>query len=285
MSRFKVYLEYEGTRYRGWQFQKNVRTVQGELLKAAGAVFKTESVEFYGSGRTDAGVHALLQVAHLDVHTVLAPEIIKIKLNDELPHDISIIEVERASDGFHARHDAVARSYLYQIARRRTAFGKRFVWWIKDPLDIAEIRKAAALFVGMKDFKSFTAAEPDEQSTKVLIDECLIEEAGELILIRITGSHFIWKMVRQVVGVLAEVGRGKMRASVVENLLHTHSAVPARLTAPPSGLFLERVYYEGDRRLSGLHPVLPVLTKQDFCIDVNTTQKMKRRRYEKHKRY
>lgn len=275
MGRFKVYLEYEGTRYRGWQFQKNVRTIQGELFKAVQAVFKTNTFEFYGAGRTDAGVHAILQTAHLDVRTMLAPEIIRMKLNDQLPHDISIIEVEKAADRFHARHDAVARSYLYQISRRRTAFGKRFVWWIKDPLDAEAIKNAAQLFVGMKDFQSFTAAEPGEQSTKVLIDECTIEEAGALILIRITGSHFIWKMVRQIVGVLAEIGRGNMKTADVEKYFVNHSADPAKLTAPPSGLFLERVYYKGDKKVSGIKPVLPVLRTIDFGIGNHQTHKMK----------
>ncbi|MGH2569091.1 MAG: tRNA pseudouridine(38-40) synthase TruA, partial [Bacteroidota bacterium] len=129
MPRFKLTLEYEGTRYSGWQIQKNARTVQGEFVQAIHKVFRTNEFEFHGSGRTDAGVHALMQVAHLDVKTVLAPEIIRMKLNDELPADINILEIEKAAPTFHARHDAVARRYLYQVSRRRTAFGKRFVWW------------------------------------------------------------------------------------------------------------------------------------------------------------
>ena len=102
-----MYLEYEGTRYSGWQVQKNARTVQGELLGTARSIFNTADMEIYGSGRTDAGVHALCQVAHLDVATMLAPEIIKLKFNDELPADINILEVEKTHKTFHARHDAV----------------------------------------------------------------------------------------------------------------------------------------------------------------------------------
>ena len=108
MPRFKVTLEYEGTRYSGWQVQKNARTVQGELHRALHSVFNTAAFELYASGRTDAGVHALGQVAHLDVNTVLAPEIIRMKVNDKLPPDINIIEVEKAARTFHARHDATA---------------------------------------------------------------------------------------------------------------------------------------------------------------------------------
>jgi tRNA pseudouridine38-40 synthase len=258
MARFKLTIEYEGTRFSGWQVQKNSRTVQGEISEAIRTVFNTTSFEFFGSGRTDAGVHALHQVAHLDVKTMLAPEIIRMKLNDELPADINIIEIEKAQALFHARHDALARSYLYQISRRRTAFGKRFVWWIKDPLDVSKMQQAAALFVGLKDFRSFTADDPEAKSTKVQVNSIDIQPSGDLILIRIVGSHFIWKMVRQMVGVLAEVGRDKISLDDVKNFLQTESGEPARLTAPPSGLFLERVYYKGDARLKELRPMMVV---------------------------
>jgi|ERR1041385_3395186 tRNA pseudouridine38-40 synthase len=258
MARFKVYLEYEGSQYSGWQIQQNARTVQGEIMNAIKKVFKTDNFELYGSGRTDAGVHALLQVAHLDLGTVLAPEVIRFKLNDELPSSINILEIEKAPKNFHARHDAVARSYLYQISRRRTAFGKRFVWWIKDELDIHNMRKAAKLFLGMNDFQSFTADDPEEKSTKVLVEDIEIKEDGDLILIRIYGSHFLWKMVRQIVGVLAEVGRGTLSLDKIERYLKGKSNEPAKLTAPPSGLFLERVYYPGDKKLEVLEPVINI---------------------------
>jgi tRNA pseudouridine38-40 synthase len=259
MSRFKLFIEYEGTRYSGWQVQKNARTVQGEIQAAIGKVFATTEFEFYGSGRTDAGVHALAQVAHLDVRTMLAPEIIRMKLNDALPPDVNILEVEKAEANFHARHDALARVYLYQISRRRSAFGKRFVWWVKDNLDVNAMRQAAEQFSGLKDFVSFTADDPDEKSTKVQLDPIVIRESGDLILIRFVGSHFLWKMVRQIVGVLAEVGRGAMSLNDVKRILHQPSDEPARLTAPPSGLFLERVYYPGDHRSTEVRPVMDVV--------------------------
>jgi tRNA pseudouridine38-40 synthase len=260
MPRFKLYIEYEGTRYRGWQVQKNVRTVQGDIMQAAEIIFKTREFEIYGSGRTDAGVHALQQVAHLDVKTMLAPEIIRMKLNDELPPDINVLEVEKAHPNFHARHDAVSRSYIYQICRRRTAFGKRFVWWIKDELDIKTMQRTAALFSGMHDFRSFTDDDPEEKSTKVLMEPIEMKESGDLILIRISGSHFIWKLVRRIVGVVAETGRGKLPIEKVEHYLATRSDEPAKLTAPPSGLFLERVYYKGEPILKELVPVMPIFT-------------------------
>ena len=243
-SRFKLFIEYEGTRYSGWQKQENAKTIQGTIIKAARESFGEDFIDLQGSGRTDSGVHAICQVAHLDVKTVLAPEIIKMRLNDLLPYDINILEVEKASQRFHARHDAESRSYLYQISKRRTAFGKNYVWWIKDKLDYQKIESAAKLFIGMHDFSSFSDDDPDEKSTKVLVDDIQVREKGELILIRIVGSHFIWKMVRRIIGVLVEVGRGRKSEKDILNYLSRKSSEVAKFTAPPSGLFLEKVFYK-----------------------------------------
>jgi len=128
MPRFKLRLEYAGTRYSGWQVQKNARTVQGELQRAIREATGHDPFELYGSGRTDAGVHALCQVAHADLETASSPEVLRLALNDQLPADIHVLSVERVSRKFHARHAALARSYLYQVSRRRTAFAKPFVW-------------------------------------------------------------------------------------------------------------------------------------------------------------
>jgi len=256
MARFKLYIEYEGTRYSGWQVQKNVRTVQGKLLEAADKIFKNEKIDIQGSGRTDAGVHALCQVAHLELKTVLAPEIIRIKLNDELPSDINILEVEKANPKFHARHDAIQRSYLYQISKRRTAFGKNYVWWIKDKLGFERMLSAAKLFKGMHDFVSFAGEDQEEKSTKVLIEDVRLKEEGELVLVRIVGSHFLWKMVRRMVGVLVEIGRGKLSEQELIKFLHSKSNKPAMFTAPPSGLFLEQVVYKGEKINYDLKPTI-----------------------------
>lgn len=258
MARFKLYIEYDGTRYSGWQMQKNSKSVQGKLYDAAKQIFKGEQIEIYGSGRTDAGVHALCQIAHLDVKTVLAPEIIRMKLNDELPADINILEVEKVYPKFHARYDAVSRSYLYQISRRRTSFGKPFVWWIKDNLNFDKMDKASKLFVGMHDFVSFADKDDEEKSTKVLIEDIQMKEEGDLILIRIIGSHFLWKQVRRMVGVLVEVGRGKLASNDLKYFLEHKSPTPAKYTAPPSGLFLERVLYEGEKSVSELQPLINI---------------------------
>lgn len=258
MPRFKLTIEYAGTRYSGWQIQKNARTVQGEIDRAVRTVTTRTNFELYGSGRTDAGVHALAQAAHLDIATPLPPETLRQRLNDELPADINILRVETVSYKFHARHSAVSRAYVYQISRRRTAFAKPFVWWIREPLDLDAMRAAAALFTGLQDFRAFTDDDPEEKSTKALIEQLEIEEAGALLLVRIGGSHFLWKMVRRIVGVLAAVGRGDLSAREVRALFTQASPVPARLTAPASGLFLARVTYPGDPPAD--EPVQPVIS-------------------------
>jgi tRNA pseudouridine38-40 synthase len=263
MSRFKLYIEYDGTRYSGWQKQHNAKTIQGLLQKTAEEIFHTKDVDIQGAGRTDGSVHALCQVAHLDVKTVLAPEIIKLKFNDALPYDINILEVAKQSNTFHARHDAISRWYIYQISRRRTAFGKQFVWWIKDELDFNKMLSASKLYLGMHDFSSFADKDNDEKSTKVLIEDIELLESGDLILIRIKGSHFLWKMVRRMIGVLAEIGRGKLNEDKLKFYLENKSNEPAKYTAPPSGLFLERIIYKkGENTL--LNPILPIPNKSYY---------------------
>jgi tRNA pseudouridine38-40 synthase len=255
MPRYKLTIEYAGTRYSGWQIQKNARTIQGDLHRAVGEGLGVARFETYGSGRTDAGVHALNQIAHLDLPSALPPASIVSRLNEALPHDINVLAAERVAARFHARHSAVARSYLYQIARRRSAFAKPFVWWVRDDLDLDRMRAAATHVTGFADFRAFTDDDPEEKSTRVLVESLVIAEDGALVLIRMVGSHFIWKMVRRVVGVLVEVGRGGLSPDAMPALLADDSGVPARLTAPASGLFLDRVFYEGDRRDWPLAPV------------------------------
>ena len=258
MPRFKLVIEYSGTRYSGWQIQTNARTVAGEIERAITDVTRRREFELYGAGRTDAGVHALAQAAHLELYTDLPAGTLRQRLNDALPADIHIRSIDKVPHRFHARHDAAARSYLYQISRRKSAFFKPYVWWVKEPLDVARMRDAAATFTGMQNFASFSADEPGEKSSKVLVDRVELAEDGDLVLVRIVGSHFLWRMVRRMVGVLAAVGRGELTASQVRGFLDERSDLPATLTAPASGLFLEAVYYRGDPPPAPLHAVAHV---------------------------
>ncbi len=255
MPRYKLTIEYAGTRYSGWQIQKNARTVQGELVRALGTIQGGRG-EVYGAGRTDAGVHALAQVAHADLASPLPTDALVARLNDALPADINVLAAERVPARFHARHSAVARSYLYQISQRRTAFAKPFVWWVRADLDVAAMQTAASRVVGLGDFRSFTDDDPEEKSTRVLVHQVTVARHGALILVRVVGSHVLWKMVRRLTGVLAGVGRGDLPPDSVAGLISADTALPAQLTAPASGLFLERVFYDDP---PGAWPLLPAM--------------------------
>lgn len=264
MPAWKLLIEYDGTRYAGWQMQPHARTIQGELLKAAETLLQIK-VELVGAGRTDAGVHALGQVAHLKTKqscASLSSRQLQFGLNDALPHDINVLHAHTAPASFHARHDALMRSYIYQISTRRTAFGKPYVWWVKDRLNVAAMTEASAALRGRHDFRSFCEAREDSSSTLVQVADAQLKAKGDLLLFRVSASHFLWKMVRRVVGALVEVGRGKLTVPDFKQLLTHQSGAPAAWTAPPSGLFLEKVEYPGDGKTPvGLNPVFAIGSK------------------------
>jgi tRNA pseudouridine38-40 synthase len=255
VTTLKVVLEYDGTRYSGWQEQLNARTVLGEVRKAAREVFGSQ-LEMQGAGRTDAGVHALGQVMHIKLpsdalggargNLVNARR----KLNELLPADIAILSLERVPRSFHARHDAVARAYLYQISKRKQAFTKRFVWWVKDDLDVPAMERAAAMLVGRHDFGCFREPDPSRpvESTIVVVYRAEIETNEDIVQFRIEASHFLWRMARRVVGVLVRIGQGAMTEQELAKLLAGKCDPKldvAAWTAPASGLFLESVRYPG----------------------------------------
>ncbi len=265
MRTIKLTIEYDGTRYSGWQMQANARTIAGELQQAAERYFE-RPVELGGAGRTDAGVHALAQVAHLKFPRWgsspvalrqrierLRPREIMYGINDLLPSDINLLEVADAAPAFHARHDARLRSYIYRISTRRTAFDKKYVWWIKDRLNVEAMEAAAAQLAGMHDFSAFSERDPrrDDLSPLVRVIGAQLTQEAHLLVFQITASHFLWKMVRRLVGSLVEIGRGKATVAELVGLLeqparrpgHVTGLDPARVTAPPSGLFLEEIVY------------------------------------------
>ncbi len=247
---YKLTLEYDGSKYSGWQTQTNARTVQGELQRAAGEIFGAEA-DIQGSGRTDAGVHALGQVAHGKVKNPrreLAPAELLEALNDRLPSSIAVVDAARAASSFHARHDAVARAYFYQISTRKTALAKRYVWWIKQPLDLEKMSQAAAHIAGRHDFAAFRAPDPSRrgESTIVVVNSAEIVRDEHLIVFRIEASHFLWKMIRRLTGALVKIGLGEVTVEEFRGLLErgrNPKLDVAAWTAPASGLFLESVRY------------------------------------------
>jgi tRNA pseudouridine38-40 synthase len=262
MPTYRLTLEYDGTRYRGWQEQQNARSVAGEL-RAALTKFISAVGEIGGSGRTDAGVHALAQTAHLRLPRAIDAATLLWETNARLPADIHLLAAEEAPAGFHARHSAVARSYLYQLSRRRTALAKRYVWWVKRPLDEGLLRSAAEQIVGRHDFRLFCERPAEQTSTLVEVEAVEVASEGALLLLRFRASHFLWKMVRRLTGTLVRVAAGELelasfRALVAAKQLGRSEESPAASTAPPSGLFLERVFYPGDPPLAPLHAAMPV---------------------------
>jgi tRNA pseudouridine38-40 synthase len=243
VNRYRLRLEYDGTRYSGWQKQTDARTIQGTLLEA-GAVIFGEPVDIQGNGRTDAGVHALDYTAHLETHTVLPAADIAARFNELLPTDIVVLAVESCSPRFHARHNCIGRSYLYRFSLRKSAFAKRHVWWIKGPLDVAAMAAAGDVFVGMHDFVAFAEKQELKKSTQVLINAVQVFGDEEMIRLRIVGSHFLWKMVRRMAAVLVEVGRHEWDPHDMAALLRSGTEAPALPMAPPRGLFFERAFYD-----------------------------------------
>lgn len=243
MPTYRLTIEYDGTRFSGWQVQRNTpRTIQGLILQAA-----TESwgeADLGGSGRTDAGVHALAQEAHLRLRSATDPNRIARELNERLPPDINILRVQRTHDRFHSRHDAVQRVYLYQISTERSAFLKPWIWWIRDPLNVDAMKQAAAPLAGLHDFAAYADARAGEDETRVGVDFIEVGSHESLILVRLAASHFLWKMVRKLVSALVEVGRGNDAPEAIAARLKSGERFAP--TAPPSGLFLESVLYQGE---------------------------------------
>lgn len=262
LQTYRLTIEYDGSRFSGWQDQKNAKTIVGEL-KAAFKDAGFEPSDLGGAGRTDAGVHALAQVAHLRLKKKSDGVSLANAVNHRLPGGIHVLAIDPVPESFHARHDASSRTYLYQISKRRTAFAKRFVWWVKEPLDVSKMREAAAMLAGRHDFRLLSDLAEGQTSTIVVVEKAEIIEQGALILFRFTASHFLWRMVRRVVGALKKVGEGSLSLAEWQGLLAAKAAppergTPAEWTAPASGLFLEHVQYPAGLALAPIRPATPV---------------------------
>ncbi len=238
----RLLIEYEGTRYAGWQVQAADRTIAGEILGAIGRVLD-ERPKLTAAGRTDQGVHAEAQVANFLTKVALPPGSIADLLNEELPADIHIRRADEVGLSFHARHDAEARRYRYQISTRRTAFFKRLVWWVRQPLDLAAMQQAATALVGRHDFSSYADRVEEQREPRVRVREASLRKSDFLITFTIEADHFLPRMVRRIVGVLVQIGLGRLPVEALARFLATPVDDPAQWTAPPSGLFLEKVIY------------------------------------------
>lgn len=243
LRRIKLTLEYDGTAFSGWQVQPDQRTVQGVLQENLSAMMGSE-IRVIGSGRTDAGVHALAQVAHADVTRDIPAVNIMMGLNSALPADVRVLECADATGSFHAQRSATGKIYRYIIlnAFHPTALDRHRVWHLRQSLDVAAMQKSAACLVGEHDFAAFKSA-GDETTTVRDLRKLDIEREGDRIVLIFEANGFLKHMVRNLTGALVETGRGKLTDGDIKNLLVSGSRKNAPKKAPPQGLTLIRVQY------------------------------------------
>jgi tRNA pseudouridine38-40 synthase len=242
--RLRLVIEYDGTAYCGWQLQAGADTVQGRIEAVLEKLFG-QPVRIQASGRTDAGVHALGQVAVFDALRYFDPIELKRALNALLPPDIAVREVREVPAGFDPRRAALVRVYEYRILNRelRSAFDYRYAWHIAQPLNLAAMCEAARLFLGEHDFAAFRTLGTETRSTVRIIFLSQWEKRGDFLTYRVEGSSFLRHMVRSMVAAMVEVGRNRMTAAAVRALLAGGDRSAAPAAAPPCGLFLVEVRY------------------------------------------
>ncbi len=245
MRNFKMTVEYDGTAYCGWQRQENGMTIQ-QMLEEAIQLITGEKVAVIGSGRTDAGVHALNQVGSFRCSTKLSVNKIFMGMNSVLPPDIVVKELEEVADDFNALRDAKSKIYVYKICnqRLRPALGRNYFWHIRFPLDIASMKKAAKLLIGTHDFSCFCATGTDvKDRVRTIVDVEIKTRDEGLMEIKVESHGFLKYMVRNIIGTLVEVGRGKRKPEEMKSIIESRDRTVAGVTAPACGLFLKEVKY------------------------------------------
>ncbi|MBI5016420.1 MAG: tRNA pseudouridine(38-40) synthase TruA [Deltaproteobacteria bacterium] len=245
MRNIRLTIEYDGTDYAGWQVQDNGRTLQGELEAALASLLR-EPVRITGSGRTDAGVHALAQVANFRTSSLVPLRGVLHGTNALLPRDITLRRAEVVPADFDSRRSALEKTYQYFVRRADTpsAFARRTSWWVRGAFDLAAAERAAALLEGTHDFGAFRAAGCDAAHSVRTVREVALVPRGDFLEVRVRGNGFLRHMVRIVVGTLVEVGQGRRSAASLTELLETGDRGRAGVTAPPHGLFLAEVRYD-----------------------------------------
>lgn len=241
----KLIIAYDGTRYNGWQKQGNTKnTIQGKLEEVL-CRLTGESIELQGSGRTDAGVHARGQTANFHTVSDIKTEHIKEYMENYLPKDIAVYSVEEVPQRFHARLLAKEKIYSYTIWNSSTpnVFERKYVYQLKEPLNIEEMKKGACYLLGEHDFKGFCSLKKYKKSTIRTIYDITIQKEGSRIVIRYRGNGFLYHMVRIMTGTLIETGLGRKPSGEIGSVLESLNRDKAGFTAPPQGLCLEQVLY------------------------------------------
>ncbi len=245
--RIKLTIEYDGSGYAGWQRQKNGLSVQQVVEEAIAAATGQQTV-VYAAGRTDAGVHALGQVVHFDTQTTIPPEKISYALNTFLPDDIRIASSCEVSEDFHARFGAKAKTYVYTFynAEHASALYRNLSAHARGDIDVDAMNRAAKQIVGTHDFVSFCASGSEVETTVRTVHSLEITHEPPFINIEITGSGFLYNMVRIIAGVLLDVGKGKLLPEDVADIMRAKDRRKASATAPACGLVLKQIYYDDD---------------------------------------
>jgi tRNA pseudouridine38-40 synthase len=240
----KLTLEYDGTNYSGWQLQPRHDSVQGRIEAALARIF-AEPVRVFGSGRTDAGVHARGQVASISIPRPFDADELQRALNSILPADIVVHDITAAPDGFDPRRAARSRVYEYRVLNREiaSAFEYRYSWLVRDPLDIAAMNCAARMFVGEHDFAAFRSLGTEVRTTVRRVTSSEWTSDGEVLIYRVEANSFLRHMVRAMVAAMVDVGRGKLTADKVATILAGRDRQAAPANAPPGGLYLVEVRY------------------------------------------
>src|SRR5271165_3776300 len=247
MHRIRIELAYDGTNYHGWQVQPGLPTIQG-VLEAILFEIEGATVHVEGSGRTDAGVHALAQVAAFTIRNPIPPDNLRRAVNRLLPKDIRIRRVEEAAPDFHPRFDATAKTYEYRIFRDEIVppFEYRYIYYHPYPLCVEKMIAAASLFEGEHDFTAFAAADARDELAKTKVRRIFgsrLERLDDRLIYRVRGSGFLKHMVRNMVGVLIEVGKGNLTQSDIGARLQPECGIRPGPSAPASGLFMISVEY------------------------------------------
>lgn len=245
MHNYKLIIAYDGTRYNGWQRQGNTtNTIQGKLNEIIGR-YISEEVDVAGSGRTDKGVHAKMQVASFKCHKLLNTDTFLNEINEFLPQDIRVLDVSEVSDRFHARLNAVSKTYEYTIDNGKVSdvFTRKYAYRIEEKLDIEQMKKAATLLLGTHDYKSFCGNKNFKKSSVRTVTEISIHYENGKVIISYTGDGFLQNMVRIMTGTLIEVGLGKRDYTDITKIIEAQNRETAGFMAPPEGLCLAKVMY------------------------------------------
>ena len=243
IKNYKLVIQYDGSNFHGWQFQPNVRTVQGDIEAAFSLIYPSEKITLIGAGRTDAGVHAVGQVANIKLPIKLSTNDIQNALNGNLKNDVRVDNVEEMGKDFHARFSAVSREYEYHIVRLFSPIKRNYAVSLKHKIDFKLLVECSKILIGEYDFDSFCKSTSEVENKNCLVSYSTWEESSDMYIFKIKANRFLHHMVRYLVGTMLEVARGKYTIRDFKSLIANTNTTSIVLKAPAKGLFLKKIYY------------------------------------------